>query len=266
MKVSFKKEKKTLEEEVFLKSVDLDDDEDFNFDLDSFESNGNIIAISPKCVRCNLCYEECPVGAIESSNAFKIAKITDNCVKCEICVQTCPVSAIKIIENKAIYVEDGGLEYFVSHVSRSHRIIRMEDISVDLVKCGDCGAPCTQFCPTGAISPKFKEDFNTEIVLKDDVLYPFINKDLCIGCGSCVNICGIGSITLNRMIGPIIYDKQLQINQDTCVNCFLCEENCPVNAIKLVDGNVVLDNDSCIRCELCSYHCPVSALKLVDVK
>ena len=82
----------------------------------------------------------------------------------------------------------------------------------------------------------------------------------------CVNICGIGAISLDRTIGPLVHDKELEINQDVCVNCYLCEENCPVESIKLVDGEVVLDNDTCIRCESCSYHCPVGALKLVDKK
>ncbi|MCQ2971851.1 MAG: 4Fe-4S binding protein [archaeon] len=267
MDVSFKKQKKALEQEVLMKSVDLDDDvEDFSFDLEQFEFEENVISVSPKCIRCNLCYNECPMDAIESSNAFRIAKITEKCVKCEICVQSCPVSAIKMVKNMAFYNEDEGLEYRVINISRSHRTIRMNNISVDLSKCGTCGVPCTEFCPTGAISPQFADEFDVDIELEEDTLYPKLNDKLCIGCGSCVNLCEFGAIDLDRTIGPLVHDKQLEINQDICVNCYLCEENCPVDSIKLVNGEVVLDNETCIRCESCSYHCPVGALKLVDIR
>ena len=104
MNVSFNKQMESLEREVLFKSVDLDDDiDDFKFEIDDFQSEEEIIAIAPKCIRCNLCVETCPVDAIEPANNFKIAKITDKCVKCEICVQSCPISAIKLISNSVIF-------------------------------------------------------------------------------------------------------------------------------------------------------------------
>ena len=104
MNVSFIKQMKNLEREVLLKSVELDDDgDDFQFELDSFNAEEEIIAVAPKCVRCNTCVGTCPVGAIEPANIFRLAKITDKCVKCEICVQTCPVAAIKLIKNTVAY-------------------------------------------------------------------------------------------------------------------------------------------------------------------
>ena len=66
MNVTFQKQMKNLEREVLLKSVDLDDDgDDFQFELDHFNANEEIIAIAPRCVRCNTCVGECPVSAIE---------------------------------------------------------------------------------------------------------------------------------------------------------------------------------------------------------
>ena len=65
MNVSFIKQMKNLEREVLLKSVELDDDgEDFQFELNDFSVNEEIIAVAPKCVRCNTCVESCPVNAI----------------------------------------------------------------------------------------------------------------------------------------------------------------------------------------------------------
>lgn len=267
MNVSFDKQMKKLEREVLLKSVDLDDDiEDFNFELDNYQSEEKIIAISPNCVRCNLCVEECPVDAIEPANIYKIAKINNNCVKCEICVQTCPISCIKLIDAFVILDDssDSFVRYDLSELSYPHRVIRMNDISVDLSKCTGCG-DCGEYCPTNALRFEFNsyfDDFN----LEEDKLYPVITEKLCIGCGSCVNLCGEDVISLDRTVGPVLDTKILKISQDICVNCYLCEENCPVEAIKLEDGNVVLNKDKCIRCNSCTDRCPVGALKLINLE
>ncbi|MBQ2653871.1 MAG: 4Fe-4S binding protein [Methanobrevibacter sp.] len=275
MNVTFQKQMKNLEREVLLKSVDLDDDgDDFQFELDDFSSNEEIIAIAPRCVRCNTCVSECPVGAIEPANIFRIAKITDKCVKCEICVQTCPVSAIKLIDNTVIYNhedENDFMEYKLSNVSCSHRVVRMNDISINY-SVDNNWDDCANLCPTNAFTLEFKEFFeelgiDLGIDLKDDVLYPHINEKMCIGCSACVEISqNKEAIDLDRYIGPIVHSRNLDINHEACVNCYLCEENCPTGAIELVDGEVVLDDDKCIRCIECTYHCPVGALKRVDIE
>lgn len=273
MNVSFIKQMKNLEREVLLKSVELDDDgEDFQFELDEFETSEEIIAVAPKCVRCNTCVGQCPVGAIEPANIFRLAKITDKCVKCEICVQTCPVSAIKLISNNVLYQkEEGYIEYSLNNVGCPHRVVRMNEIEIDY-SCENNWQDCADLCPTNAFKLEFKDffnniDFNTGTDLEEDVLYPYINKKLCIGCSACVEISqNDGAITLDRTIGPLVHARDLKVNQEICVNCYLCEENCPVEAISLEDGEVVLDDDKCIRCVECSNHCPVGALQRVEIK
>lgn len=274
MNVSFIKQMKSLEREVLLKSVELDDDgDDFEFELDNFNAQEEIIAIAPKCVRCNTCVGECPVNAIEPANIFRIAKITDKCVKCEICVQTCPISAIKLITNTVVY--DGEderevIEYSLSNVRYPHRVVRMNNISIDY-SVDNNWADCESLCPTNAFSLEFREFFEEKnmdlgIELIDDELYPYINEKMCIGCGACDEISlNNNAIELNRYIGPIVYSRFIDVNHELCVNCYLCEENCPTGAIELVDGEVVLDNDACIRCVECTNHCPVAALKRVEM-
>jgi ferredoxin len=266
---------KNLEREVLLKSVELDDDgDDFQFELDEFTSEEEIIAVAPKCVRCNTCVGICPVNAIEPANIFRLAKITDKCVKCEICVQTCPVSAIKLIKNIVIYngdEENDFIEYSLNNVRCYHRIVRMKDIEIDYSQDNNW-QDCTDLCPTNAFTLEFKEFFDKlgldiGIDLDEDTLYPYINKKLCIGCSACVEISkNENAITLDRIIGPIIHSRKIEVNHDSCVNCFLCEENCPVGAIKLADGKVILDDDKCIRCVECTNHCPVGALKRVEIE
>ena len=275
MNVSFIKQMEDLEREVLLKSVELDDDsDDFQFELENFSAEDEIIAIAPRCVRCNTCVGECPVNAIEPANIFRIAKITDKCVKCEICVQTCPVSAIKLIDNSVIYDENderGVIEYKISNVSSPHRVVRMNNISIDYSDDNNW-ADCANLCPTNAFTLEFKEffedlDVDLGIELIDDELYPYINEKMCIGCGACVQISlNDNAVELDRYIGPIIHSRIIDINHDACVNCYLCEENCPTAAVELVEGRVVLDNDKCIRCTQCTHHCPVGALKRVDIE
>jgi len=275
MNVSFIKQMKNLEREVLLKSVELDDDgEDFQFELNDFSVNEEIIAVAPKCVRCNTCVEACPVNAIEPANIFRIAKITDKCVKCEICVQTCPISAIKLIDNSVIY--DNGeerdvIEYNLSNVRSPHRVVRMNNISIDY-SIDNNWDDCANLCPTNAFTLEFKEffdDLNMDwgIDLIENELYPYINEKMCIGCGACVEISlNDNAVELDRYIGPIIHSRNIDINHESCVNCYLCEENCPTGAIELIDGEVVLDNDKCIRCIECTHHCPVGALKRIDIE
>ena len=275
MNVSFIKQMKNLEREVLLKSVELDDDgDDFQFELDNIHAEEEIIAVAPKCVRCNTCVGTCPVGAIEPANIFRLAKITDKCVKCEICVQSCPVSAIKLIKNIVVYdgeSENDFIEYSLNNVRCPHRVIRMKEIEIDYSQDNNW-QDCADLCPTNAFTLEFKEffdklDFDAGIDLDEDTLYPYINRKLCIGCSACVEISkNENAITLDRIIGPIVHVRRIDVDHDLCVNCFLCEENCPVEAIRLEGGEVVLDDDKCIRCVECTNHCPVGALKRVEIE
>lgn len=277
MEFKFEKQMEILENEVILKSVDLDDDiEDFNVDIGEFKSNESFMAISPRCVRCNLCVEECPVNAISDSTYSRRARISDGCVKCEICVETCPVSAIYIFEAEAsINKDDDGevqpLTYSFVSKKIPHRTLRLKDIEMDRSKCIGCGH-CVNYCPTKANKLLSKESIesleNQEYSnYEKGQLYPYINKKLCVGCGSCANICVHDVYTLDRYLGPVISTKNLLINDEICVACFLCEENCPTDAIMLNEDNIPeLTQDKCIHCNTCSTICPVGALSLENIE
>ncbi|KZX17078.1 4Fe-4S binding protein [Methanobrevibacter filiformis] len=284
MELTFKKQIETLRKEVILKSADLDDDiDDFNVDIGDYTSKGKTLAISPRCVRCDLCVIECPVGAISSSTSIRRSRVKDNCVKCEICAQTCPVSCIYVMETNSIISSETNLvSYNLVESKVPHRTLKMEKINVDTHKCVACGT-CKKFCPTKAITIKNDESEDTGEVFEsinndlnetldnnlDETDYPelykkysHVKKEICIGCGSCANLCPQSAISLKRTLGSVIVTKNLQINEEACVGCYLCEDSCPVDAIKLKDDLPVLDEDICIRCNVCSTKCPVNALKL----
>lgn len=50
------------------------------------------------------------------------------------------------------------------------------------------------------------------------------------------------------------------INKDLCIGCGTCEGECPVGAISVgEDGKYVIDADTCIECGACAGVCPVDA-------
>ncbi|MDR2873227.1 MAG: 4Fe-4S binding protein [Methanobrevibacter sp.] len=286
MEIKFKKHLENIQREVISKSVDLDEDvKEFTVDIGDYQLNSKMFSISPRCIRCDLCVKECPVHAISSATMVRRSKVNDNCVKCEICAETCPVSCIYVMEVDS-YVENDidQVTYDIKEIKVPHRVLRMEEIYINHDKCVVCGN-CTKFCPTNAISLRnvfsesetFEEIEKQSTLFKDltssmvaDVIkvkdenekYSQINESLCVGCGSCSNLCPQNAITLKRYLGPIIQTKELLINQNVCVQCYICEESCPVDAIKLEDGKLLLNTNKCIQCDVCSTNCPVSALKL----
>jgi ferredoxin len=248
MDITFKKKKEALADEVALKSRDLEESrEEFHPRIENCVIEDKFITISPECIRCNLCVEECPVSAIRDSTSTRSAKILENCVKCDICAQTCPIRCIHIMET-ASQVEGDEVNFHLRELKVPHRKLKMKSIDIDPEKCDSC-AKCELFCPTSAI--KVSDDETAQI-----------NTDYCIGCGACTNVCPEGAINLERELGPIMKTRELQVDQENCVQCLTCEENCPVDAIRIVDEKVVLDQDKCILCEICSNKCPVGALNL----
>lgn len=53
---------------------------------------------------------------------------------------------------------------------------------------------------------------------------PFVNQELCVGCGQCVNICAHGA--------PSVSDQKASIDLNKCVGCGRCIGVCPKDAVK----------------------------------
>lgn len=55
--------------------------------------------------------------------------------------------------------------------------------------------------------------------------YVYIQQNLCISCGKCVNTCPTHSISFDN--------KKVVKNNNKCMSCALCVRSCPVNAINI---------------------------------
>ena len=53
-----------------------------------------------------------------------------------------------------------------------------------------------------------------------------VDKNKCIGCGTCVGVCPVQAI----QIGP---DGKAVIDKNICIRCHTCESVCPMAAIKI---------------------------------
>ncbi len=53
-----------------------------------------------------------------------------------------------------------------------------------------------------------------------------VDKNICIGCGTCVSICPVEAISFGE-------DGKAQIDKTKCIRCGACQASCPVEAIDI---------------------------------
>ena len=53
----------------------------------------------------------------------------------------------------------------------------------------------------------------------------------------------------------------MKVNKNICVGCGMCVNSCPVEAISFdKDGKAVIDTNKCVLCGTCKRVCPVEAI------
>jgi len=90
-------------------------------------------------------------------------------------------------------------------------------------------------CPCCCVQGGMKHSASTirEVFKRMDGVRVNVDKDICIGCEACLEVCIYDGIK--------IIDGKAEIDQDSCLGCGRCERDCPNNAItiKITDLNSV---------------------------
>ncbi|MBD3215339.1 MAG: 4Fe-4S dicluster domain-containing protein [Candidatus Lokiarchaeota archaeon] len=82
-------------------------------------------------------------------------------------------------------------------------------------------------------------------------------------CSCCPCCCGTFDMFLRGAIPAMSYSSYLaQVNKESCVSCGTCVEICPIGAIELTDTIATINEETCLGCGLCSHHCPEDAISL----
>lgn len=130
------------------------------------------------CTACQLCVSVCPNNILSPSNALstlmqpEISFERGYCrPECTECSQVCPTGAIKPITTADKSAISIGLAVWI----KNNCVVNRDD-----VQCNSC----ERHCPTGAITL-----VSRDIEANDPLKIPVIDRELCIGCGACENLC-----------------------------------------------------------------------------
>jgi len=66
---------------------------------------------------------------------------------------------------------------------------------------------------------------------------PIVNKDVCKGCGFCIEFCPIGVLEFSEDVNKWGYQYPVikKGMEGACVNCGMCERVCPELAIEVLE-------------------------------
>ena len=52
------------------------------------------------------------------------------------------------------------------------------------------------------------------------------------------------------------------VDKEKCVGCGRCVDVCPVEAIKVEEGMAIIEGEKCVGCGACTSECPCEAIRL----
>ncbi len=164
--------------------------------------------------------------------------------------------AAKYADKKVHLTTRQGVEIHNIHMSALKNVSEEIDKSgITLGVCGPrgrgiVGCPGNATCTSGIIDTKELAADLDSIYYRREAPHKFK-----IGISGCANNC---SKPIENDVG-IMGGVMPEWEKDKCVHCKLCLNICPTQALKNRDDNYQLDLDKCILCGLCIRNCPVNA-------
>lgn len=217
-----------------------------------------------QCVRCNICSQNCPTGAISFENPEVYNE--SECIKCFSCSQECPVDANffhlqsplpavrpshhpvslerrQLITTGAFAVLSAPvLQLSAGEPNSSKKLIRPpmsleeHDFLSSCIRCGEC----MKACPTGILKPAgvehgFRALWSPVMVASEGACLP--------GCNACSQACPTNAILKYPIeqkyafkAGTAVFNSSLCISHTENKYCSECVKVCPTHAIEIQAG------------------------------
>ena len=59
-----------------------------------------------------------------------------------------------------------------------------------------------------------------------------------------------------------VFENKPYCDKNSCIKCQKCKNICPKKAITMEKGYPVIDREKCIKCYCCQEFCPVGAMRV----